>query len=312
MKSIHLNICLSLLGLSTVFATVAQGAEPIRVAVLDFENRANSFPSYLPSELLSSDSLAEKGAFLVNKQLAGQAGFRLIDRREFFAQLDKMKTETSVDPSFLRAAQQLNADVVLRGSLLTISTSRYNVDQGGHRSTLDDVTVRVGLEALDTKDGTVLAAADGAASRRFRQTDNVQTIMGEDDLLQLMAGALDEAIPGMRDALEKKMKEEAKPTIKLTVTTSADPAMVEIDGMLIGTTPLTDFAVYQGDHTITIGKPGYRDLSKRILLEKDTKIEVPMLRTELTADEIKDILDNARVNIYSGLEPGFIIQTIGD
>lgn len=287
-------------------------ADPVRVAVLDFENRANSFPSYLPSELLSSDSLAEKGAFLVNKQLAGKPGYSLIDRRDFFAQLEKLKTETSADPSFLRAAQQLNADVVLRGSLLTISTSRSVVDQGGHRSTLDDVTVRVGLEALDTKDGTVLAAADGAASRRFRQTDNVQTIMGEDDLLQLMAGALDETIPKMRTALEQKIKDSIKPTVMLSVTTSADPALVEIDGMLVGTTPLTDFAVYQGDHTITIGKPGYRDLSKRILLEKDTKIEVPMLRTELTADEIKDVLDKARVNIYSGIEPGFIIQTIGE
>jgi len=298
--------------LMAVMAPLAHTAEPIRVAVLDFENRANVLPSYLPSEALSPDSLAEKGAFLVNKQLAGHAGFRLIDRREFFAQLEKLKTETSADPSFLRAAQQVNADVVLRGSLLTISTTRSTVDQGGHRSTLDDVTVRVGLEALDTRDGTVLAAAAGAASRRFRQTDNVQTIMGEDDLFMLMSGALDDTIPKMQSALEQKMKEEAQQTIKLTVKTSADPATVEIDGMLVGTTPLADFSVYKGDHVITIGKPGYRDLSKRILLEKDTSIEVPMLRTELSADEMKEILNNARVNIYSGIEPGFIIQTIGD
>lgn len=296
-----------------IMAAAAQAVEPMRVAVLDFENRASSLPSYVPSELLSAQSLAGKGAFLVNKQLAGQEGFQLIDRRDFFDQLEKMKTETSPDPSFLRAAQQVNADVVLRGSLLTISTSRSTVNQGGYKSTLDDVTVRVGLEALDTRDGAVLAAADGAASRRFRQTDAVQTILGEDDLLQLMAGALDETIPVIRHSLEKRQQELAtKPVVKLTVSTSADPALLEIDGMLIGSTPIEGFEVYQGDHTITIGKPGYRDISKRILLANDTRIEVPMLRTELTADEIKDVLDKARVSIYSGIEPALLIENISE
>jgi hypothetical protein len=298
--------------MSTV-VNLALANEPMRVAVLDFENRASSLPSYLPSELLSSDSLAEKGAFLVNKQLAGRDDFRLIDRRDFFDQLERLKVEAGKEPSFLRAAQQVNADVVLRGSLLTISTSRSSVNQGGYRSTLDDVTIRVGLEALDARDGSVLAAADGAASRRFRQTDAVQTIMGEDDLLQLMAGALDEAIPSVGTALAAWRDDQGEqPVIKLSVTTSDDPALIEIDGVLIGSTPLTDFEVYRGDHTITIGKPGFRDISKRILLEKDTRIEVPMLRTELSADELKEILEKARLNIYSGLESGIIIQTIDD
>jgi hypothetical protein len=166
---------------------------------------------------------------------------------------------------------------------------------------------------LDARDGSVLAAADGAASRRFRQTDAVQTIMGEDDLLQLMAGALDEAIPSVGTALAAWRDDQGEqPVIKLSVTTSDDPALIEIDGVLIGSTPLTDFEVYRGDHTITIGKPGFRDISKRILLEKDTRIEVPMLRTELSADELKEILEKARLNIYSGLESGIIIQTIDD
>lgn len=301
------------LAIMSTVVNLSLANEPMRVAVLDFENRASSLPSYLPSELLSSDSLAEKGAFLVNKQLAGRDDFRLIDRRDFFDQLERLKVEAGKEPSFLRAARQVNADVVLRGSLLTISTSRSSVNQGGYRSTLDDVTIRVGLEALDARDGSVLAAADGAASRRFRQTDAVQTIMGEDDLLQLMAGALDEAIPSVGTALAAWRDDQGEqPVIKLSVTTSDDPALIEIDGVLIGSTPLTDFEVYRGDHTITIGKPGFRDISKRILLEKDTRIEVPMLRTELSADELKEILEKARLNIYSGLESGIIIQTIDD
>ena len=289
----------------------AHAGDTFRVAVLDFENQAGSPPSYVPAAALSTKAMADKGVFILNKKLAGREGFRLIDRRDFFAQMEKFKKETEAQPSFLRAAQQVNADVILRGSLLTLSSSRSSVHQGGYTAYLDDFTVRVGLEALDTRDGSVLAAADGAASRRFRQTDNVQTTLGEDDVYMLMEGALEEAIPAVREALQRKQDElRNKPVVKLSVSTTDDPALLEVDGMLIGTTPIVDFEIYKGDHTITIGKPGYRDISKRILLEKDTRIEVPMLKTELDADQIKEILEKSRLNIYSGIEPGFIIHTV--
>ncbi len=288
-----------------------QAEDLFRVAVLDFGSQAGPLPSYVPATALGPQQLAEKGAFLLNKRLAQEPGFRLIDRRDFFAQMEKFQKDTEAQPSFLRAAQQLNADVVLRGNLMSLSSSRSAVHQGGYTAYLDDFSVRVGIEALDTRDGSVLAAADGVASRRFRQTENVQTTLGEDDVLMLMEGALQETIPAIKEALARKQDEfKNKPKVKVSITTSADPALVEIDGLLIGSTPLTDFEVYQGDHTITIGKAGFRDVSKRVLLEKDTRIEVPMLRTELTADEMKEVLDNSRVNIYQGVEPGFIIQTI--
>lgn len=294
-----------------VFIGNARSDDSFRVVVLDFENRAGALPSYVPAVALSTAVMAEKGAFILNKKLAGKEGFRLIDRRDFFTQMEKFSKETEAKPSFLRAAQQLNADVVLRGSLLTISSSRSSVHQGGYTAYLDDFTVRVALEALDTRDGSVLAAVDGAASRRFRQTDNVKTTLGEDDVYLLMEGAMDETIPVIRDALVRRQDEfRNRPIVKLSVSTTADPALLEIDGMLIGTTPIQDFEIYKGDHTITIGKPGFRDVSKRILLEKDTRIEVPMLKTELDADQIKEILEKSRLNIYSGIEPGFIIHTV--
>ena len=301
-----------LIGLSMLSLVVSASAQDLfRVAVLDFENQAGPLPSYVPAAALAPAQMAEKGAFLLNKSLAQEPGFRLIDRRDFFAQMEKFKQDSEAEPSFLRAAQQLNADVVLRGHLMSLSSSRSSVHQGGYTAYLDEFSVRVGIEALDTRDGSVLAAADGVAARKFRQTENVQTTLGEDDVLMLMEGAMQETIPAIKEALTRKQDEfKNKPKVKLSITTTADPALVEIDGLLIGSTPLVDFEVYQGDHTITIGKPGYRDLSKRILLEKDSRIEVPMLRTELTADEIKGVLDNSRVNLYQGIEPGFIIQTV--
>ena len=301
-----------LIGLSMLSLVVSASAQDLfRVAVLDFENQAGPLPSYVPAAALAPAQMAEKGAFLLNKSLAQEPGFRLIDRRDFFAQMEKFKQDSEAEPSFLRAAQQLNADVVLRGHLMSLSSSRSSVHQGGYTAYLDEFSVRVGIEALDTRGGSVLAAADGVAARKFRQTENVQTTLGEDDVLMLMEGAMQETIPAIKEALTRKQDEfKNKPKVKLSITTTADPALVEIDGLLIGSTPLVDFEVYQGDHTITIGKPGYRDLSKRILLEKDSRIEVPMLRTELTADEIKGVLDNSRVNLYQGIEPGFIIQTV--
>jgi len=296
--------------LIAVLSIPALAEDAFRVAVLDFENQSGELSASVPAVALSPKSIADKGAFLLNKKLARQPGFSLIDRRDFFAQVEKNNVGTSENTSFLRAAQQLNADVVLRGSLLTLSSSRSAVHQGGYTAYLDDFSVRVGLEALDTRDGSVLAATDGVATRRFRQTDSVTTTLGEDDVLMLMEGALEEAIPEIREALTAKQDEfKNKPTVHLSVSTSDEPAMIEIDGILIGTSPITDFVVYKGDHTIAITKPGYREISKRILMEKDTRIQVPMLRTQLSADEIKDVLEKSSVNIYSGIEPALIIET---
>jgi len=91
------------------------------------------------------------------------------------------------------------------------------------------------------------------------------------------------------------------------VHTTADPALVEIDGILVGTTPLEDFEIYKGDHILTVGKPGYRDMTKRILFESDARVEVPMMRTELTADELKEVLESMRMHVFLG-EPGIVIH----
>ncbi len=85
--------------------------------------------------------------------------------------------------------------------------------------------------------------------------------------------------------------------------------MVEIDGILIGTTPIENFEIYKGDHVLTIGKPGYRDITKRILFESDARVEVPMLRTELTADELKEVLESMRMHVFLG-EPGLVIHQL--
>ena len=307
-------------GVMLVTVIAAMGVDPMRVALLDFDNQASVSADATVVGGVPPKTLADKGVFTLGALLANDPGYVLIDRRDFIAQIQSLALtdndkKTSVKPSFLRAAQAVNADTVLRGSLLSYSPGKEVVNQGGLKTEFQTLTLRVALQALDTSDGTVIAMVEGAASRSFRQSDVHQTVVGEDELVQLLQAALAKAIPGMNAKLQARLAQQnSRPKIKLSVKAgAADPAMVEIDGMLIGTTPLVDFKVYAGDHVITIGKAGYQDISKQILLKADTAIEVPLFRTKLSAEEMKDVLDKARVNVIAGtggVEPAWIINTI--
>jgi len=104
-------------------------------------------------------------------------------------------------------------------------------------------------------------------------------------------------MPEVEKTVTKRIEQNAeKGRLAISIKTLADPAMVEIDGMLVGTTPMDKMEVYAGDHVITITKPGYREVSKRILVQKDTSLTVPMLRNELTMEELK-VLVAARLNL---------------
>lgn len=297
------------IGLGLTLAAAVSAAEPLRVAVLDFDNEAGAGPDAALAGGVTPAALAKKGMSVVGERLLGQEGFVLIDRRDFIARLEREKGNDpkAPQPSFLRAAQALNADVVLRGQLQGFSAAKQTLRQGGYDTEMTRLAVRVALEALDTHDGTVAAISTGTADTTVRQTKEMQTSFGEDDQVKLLEKAVDAALPALKTALARRAEAaRQRPTVKISVKTSADPALVEIDGLLVGSTPLENYAVYQGDHTITIGRAGYRDVSKRVLLDRDSRIDVPMIRTELSADEIKQILEKVRMNMIIG-EPGLTI-----
>ncbi len=291
-------------------------AEPMRVAVIDFENRASLTADSGLVGGVDARNLADKGVYIIGSVLANADDFKLIDRRDFMGRIETMpKAATGKDyaprPSFLKAAQSLNADVVLRGVLMSFSPGKQVVNQGGFKTEFVTLSMRVALQALDTRDGTIIASSEGAATERIRQTDTVQTVLGEDDLAQMLTASIENAVPHLSELLRKRSEaSRARPKVKVSVKTSADPALVEIDGMLIGTSPIENFEVYKGDHILTVGKAGYRDVNKRIMLESDIAIEVPMLRTELSADELKEVLETMRMNVILGIpESALIINT---
>ena len=308
----------------SVLMAVAAGAavasaEPIRVALMDFQDQTGMKSDADLGGGIASSALSGKGVFLLAEQLVGKEGFTLVDRRDFMDQMEKLQPKdmgekTPTKPSFIQAAQALNTDVVLRGSLLGFSTGKKVVDQGGYKTEFSTASLRVGIEALDSVDGTVVAMANGVADGNFRQTAASYTVMSEEDAIGLMQKAIAQALPNIENALQTRLSKLAsRPKIKLSVSTSADPALIEIDGILVGTSPVKGLDIYQGDHVLTIGKPGYRDITKRILFEKNTEIEVPMMRTELSAEEMKEVLEKARLDIISTdgvIKPGLIIKTV--
>lgn len=295
----------TLLGCMLVAAINAPAATPLRVAVLDFENRSG----------MTAADLSDQAAYLAMKQLLKQENLSLIDRRDFIQQVEKLRPTdkglpTPTRPSFLQAAQSLRADAVVRGVILSSSTGKEVVDQGGYRTEFVRVNMRVALEALNATDGSVLAMAEGKATRSLRQTRETQTVLSEDDLLQVLDEAIAQAVPDLLAELQKRARaQEERPKVKLSVKTSDDPALVEIDGILVGTTPLENFEVYAGDHVLTVGKPGYQDVTKRILFTSDTSIEVPLIRVKLTPEELKEILEKMRMHVVVG-EPALVIHTI--
>lgn len=310
MKALGLILTLCLTAMSSL-----QAEAPLRAAVLEFQDQTGQRSDALLGGAIAPGAMAEKGVFLLGKQLANRKDFVLVDRRDLLAQMDRLQPRdqgerTPVKPSFLQAAQALRADVVLRGSLLSLSPGKQMINQGGQQVEFSTLSVRVGLEALDAKDGSVIAAQDGVARQQFRQTAQLQTSLGEDDVIQLVERALGDAVPALEKALLARAEQaRSRPTIKLSVKTDADPALVELDGILIGSTPIEGLEVYKGDHVLTVGKPGHQQVTKRILFEQDTAVEIPMLREQLTADELKQIYEKIQLKVIQ-TDPGVIIHTL--
>lgn len=313
MKKMMLAVLLS----SGALIAGAETLPPLKIALLDFENQASVSSDASLVGGIAPQAIAGKGAFTLMGLLANDPGFVLIDRRDFISQMKSIQLKdgektTTLKPSFLRAAQALNADAVLKGCLLSYSPGKQVVNQGGIKTEFTTLTLRVTLQALDTRDGAVIASSEGAASQSYRQSDVQQTVVGEDQLLDLLQNAMKKAVPALNQSLQARLAQErSRPMVKLSVKTGADPALVEIDGMLIGTTPLNNFQVYAGDHVLTVGKAGYQDVTKEMLLKADVNIEVPIFRTKLSAEEVKQVLDKARINVVTGsIEPAVIIGTV--
>lgn len=294
----------------------ATASTPTRIALLDFEDETSGWADAKLGGNTSSTSLANKGVYVLGSQLMdSDAGYSLIDRREFVAQVEALQPRdmgeaTPTKPSFIQAAQALNADMVLRGVLMSFSTGKQKVNQGGYQTDFTALTISVSLQALDAVDGGVIAMSNGSATHNFRQTAALSTELGDDDVMLIMEEAVKNALPKLEASLAKRTKRlEAREKVRLAIKSTADPCLVEIDGILVGSTPIEDITVYKGDHVLMVGRPGYEAVTKRILMNRDMSVTVPMLKVDLDADQWKEVLESSRLWINVGnTAPSLIIE----
>jgi len=306
-----------LLAVMLVVAVGVSLASPVRVVILDFEDNSGMASDKQLGGAVDTEALASKGAFLMTSQMLGMADYVLVDRRDFMSQMSKRRLDdegkpTSLRPSYLDATRALNADVLLKGSMMSFSTGKQKINQGGYQTEMAKVSMSIAIQAQNIVDGGVIAMAIGSSSKSFRQTDAMQTELSENDILEIMSDALAKAIPKVTQGINSKMTELAtRPRLNLALSTTDDPAMLEIDGVLVGTTPTDGLELYMGEHLLHVSRPGYESITKRVNLSKDTTIQVPMLRTDLTADERKEILKSADLKAYlMDGKPDMIIQAL--
>jgi len=287
-------------------------AKPVRVIMLDFADETGGSADVALTGSLNSKAFTEKGPYFLQKVLLSSPEFTLIDRRDFVRQIEQLQPRdgsdplpdtffatrerrTPLSPTFFNAARSLNGDALIRGSLIALSTSKQKINQGGYQAEFTNLNLRVMLQALDTVSGAVIAIEEGKASRKFRQTSSVQTEIGEDELLDLYQQAIAAAVPGIESQLKGRVNKDTK--VRLWIQTSADPALIELDGILLGSSPVESVEVLRGDHTLSISRPGYETITKKIMLESDMKITVPMISDQLNAQERKEALSNMNLQM---------------
>ncbi len=300
--------------LTLFFLALSAHARPLRVIMLDFTDETGGIADTALTGPLNSRAFTEKGVYFLQQSLLASPGFTLIDRRDFVRQIEQLQLRdgsdplpntlfatrerpTPLGPTFFNAARSLDGDALIRGSLLALSTSKQKVNQGGHQAEFTTLNLRVMLQAMDTVNGDVIALEEGKASRKFRQTGSLQTEIGEDDLLQLYQQAIVAGIPALEKELNNRLNNGKKSRVKVWIQTSADPAMVEMDGILLGTSPVEGVELIPGDHTLTVTRPGFETITKKIILEGNMKITVPMISNQLSAQERKEAVSNMNLRI---------------
>lgn len=287
-------------------------ARPVQVIMLDFADETGGTADVALTGSLNSKAFTEKGVYFLQKSLLSSPEFTLIDRRDLIRQIEELQLRdgsdpvpdsffatrerpTPLSPTFFNAARSLKGDALIRGSLLALSTSKQKINQGGYQAEFINIDLRVMLQALDTVNGDVIALEEGKASRKFRQTSSVQTEIGEDELLDLYQQAIAAAVPGIETQLKGRVNKDTK--VQIWIETSADPAMIELDGILLGSSPVEAAEVIRGDHTLTVTRPGYETITKKIILDSNMKITVPMISNQLNAQERKEALSNMNLRI---------------
>lgn len=270
-----------------VLGTVAAQAAPR--AALFVQNRAGA---KLEGQLdafndLVSTRLADAGFEVIRYQ---DVLDRFVESRDAEAQqtlrqgveaLQTAKAEGTVDgpskeASALRTAQLMGADFLVFASLVSLGENQMTVTAYGTQQDITTTTLRVALRVLEGDQGTQIYGDTIKVDEKVRQNANLQVQMGDLVNTLLDRGATELAAQVSDSAEKIAAAKPAEPVLAtVTLTTPADGAAVELDGVAIGTAPGT-FKIRPGVHEIRVTREGYATWEKSIAFADGQTLDIPM------------------------------------
>ncbi len=183
--------------------------------------------------------------------------------------LQTVKSEGTADEptqaaSALRLAQMMNADYLVFASLVSMGENKTSVQAYGQTQQQTVTTLRLALRVLEGGDGAQLYGDVIAVSEKVAQNANIQVQAGDQVNSLLDRGAVE--LAGRVQGSMAKI-EEAKPAPKalasVTVTSTAEGATVEVDGVAVGSAPGV-FQLRPGVHRMRVAKEGYATWEKSV------------------------------------------------
>ncbi len=270
-------------------AMAAVSAQAAPTAALFVQNRAGA----------SLEGQLDAFGDLVGTRL-GEAGFEVIRSQDVLARfvesrdaeseqalrqgmeaLQAVKAEGTVEgpsqeASALRTAQLMGADVLVFASLVSLGENKTSVQAYGLSQQQTVTTLRVALRVLDGGAGAQVYGDTIAVSEKIAQTANLQVQAGDLVNTLLDRGAV-ELAGRVKDSQAKiAAAAAAKPALaSVTVTSTAEGAAVEVDGVVVGTAPGT-FQVRPGVHEVRVTKEGYATWEKSVAFADGQTLAVPM------------------------------------
>jgi hypothetical protein len=279
-----------------------------RKAALLVENRAGEefkrLAALLEDQL--SSRAAGQGLVMISRQLVTDT----IAKEGSGAQLDAVLSERT---SALRLAQSLGADFVVLASLSSVTREERTFNDGTLQLTSHNHVLRVAYRIAEAGEGGALVGDTIRVSRNIRGTQTAGV-----ESTEIFNQLVDDAVSGLLKAFPAKVVQVAKTEVSkaawievgiaavpvdLTqnplqlpdLRVSADGSVartpagsvdvvlgdvgIEIDGVLVGTTPAT-LRLAPGFHKLRLTRPGFRPVEQTINPVAGLKLRPAMQMSE--------------------------------
>jgi PEGA domain len=201
----------------------------------------------------------------------------------------------------LNMARNIGAELILAVAIDSVTSETRSYSGTGVKTKTRITTLRGAYRLLDLAEGATIISAPLKASRTTRESESIQIVLSDicAELMEKAADTLSKDLLAKGDAIKAKAMAEivevwiactskdlqgndlTLPDIRVTdegkILTVEKPltveiaATVELDGMLIGTTPCAVKARPGGIHKLRISAPGFADYSANLNATADTK-----------------------------------------